>query len=218
MTVKTSNFRVAVKRPETQHQKVKKGRGGFISEIGKHVSKNSLTFGNQSESSHLALSQGKKLFKTHHPDNAQKPRLPDPIIQPIAVMPPSRTKPPLSPCPSSKTCPEMGLRTVFTVQKPKKATPEESFFHLFLCVMGKAADLSDFDRGQIVMARRLGTSISETARLVSCSRSTVVSTYAKWMNDGDISSRRHGVGRLHAIKEKGHQRLSRMVKQNQWLS
>ncbi|GFW47783.1 putative RNA-directed DNA polymerase from transposon X-element [Trichonephila clavipes] len=30
---------------------------------------------------------------------------------------------PLSPCPSSKTCPEMGLRTVFTVQKPKKATP-----------------------------------------------------------------------------------------------
>ena len=29
---------------------------------------------------------------------------------------------------------------------------EESFFHLVLCVMGKAADLSDFDRGQIVMA------------------------------------------------------------------
>ncbi|GFU73884.1 transposable element Tcb1 transposase [Trichonephila clavipes] len=80
--------------------------------------------------------------------------------------------------------------------------------------MGNAADLSDFDRGQIVMARRLGTSISETARLVVCSRSTVVSTYAKWMNDGETSSRRHGVGRLHAIKEKSHWRLSRMVKQN----
>ncbi|GFU71879.1 transposable element Tcb1 transposase [Trichonephila clavipes] len=80
--------------------------------------------------------------------------------------------------------------------------------------MGKAADLSDFDRGQIVMARRLGTSISETARLVGFSRSTFVSTYAKWMNDGETSSRRHGVGRLHAIKEKGHRRLSRMVKQN----
>ncbi|GFT02692.1 transposable element Tcb1 transposase [Trichonephila clavipes] len=80
--------------------------------------------------------------------------------------------------------------------------------------MGKAADLSDFDRGQIVMARRLGTSISETARLLGCSRSTVVSTYAKWMNDSETSSRRHGVGRLHAIKEKGHRRLSRMVKQN----
>ncbi|GFU01360.1 uncharacterized protein TNCV_3538631 [Trichonephila clavipes] len=34
---------------------------------------------------------------------------------------------------------------------------EESFFHLLLCVMGKVADLSDLDRGQIVMAQRLGT-------------------------------------------------------------
>ncbi|GFX20278.1 transposable element Tcb1 transposase [Trichonephila clavipes] len=79
--------------------------------------------------------------------------------------------------------------------------------------MGKAADLSDFDRGQIAMARRLGTSISETARVVGCLRSAVVSTYAKWMNDGETSSRRHGVGRSHAIK-KSHQRLSCMVKQN----
>ncbi|GBO38932.1 hypothetical protein AVEN_86310-1 [Araneus ventricosus] len=31
--------------------------------------------------------------------------------------------------------------------------------------MGKTADLSEFDRGQIAMARRLGTSITETARL-----------------------------------------------------
>ncbi|GFV96333.1 hypothetical protein TNCV_2869121 [Trichonephila clavipes] len=33
-------------------------------------------------------------------------------------------KTPLSPRPSSKTCPDMGLRTVLTVQKPKKATPK----------------------------------------------------------------------------------------------
>ncbi|GFW48066.1 uncharacterized protein TNCV_2402531 [Trichonephila clavipes] len=79
--------------------------------------------------------------------------------------------------------------------------------------MGKVADPNDFDRGQIVMVRRLGTSISETARLVGCSRSTVVSTYAKWMNDGETSNRRHGVGRPHAIKEKCRRRLSRMVKQ-----
>ncbi|GFY04022.1 HTH_Tnp_Tc3_2 domain-containing protein [Trichonephila clavipes] len=81
--------------------------------------------------------------------------------------------------------------------------------------MGKAADLSDFDRGKIVMTRRLETSISETTRLVGCSLSTVVSTYAKWMHDGETRSRRHGVGRLHAIKEKGNRRLPRMVKQNQ---
>ncbi|GFW14196.1 transposase domain containing protein [Trichonephila clavipes] len=34
------------------------------------------------------------------------------------------------------------------------------------------------------------------------------------MNDGETSSIRHGFGRLHAIKEKGHRRLSRMLKQN----
>ena len=43
--------------------------------------------------------------------------------------------------------------------------------------MGRSKDLRDFDKGQIVMARRLGQSISETARLVGCSRSAVVSTY-----------------------------------------
>ncbi|GFU77823.1 transposable element Tcb1 transposase [Trichonephila clavipes] len=112
----------------------------------------------------------------------------------------------------------MGLRTVLQSGCPKEnacSTPEESLFHLLLCcVMGKAVDLSDLDRGLIVMARRLETSISETARLVGCSRSTVVSTYAKWMNDSETSSRRHGVGRPHAIKEKGRRRLSCMTVQN----
>ncbi|GBL91029.1 hypothetical protein AVEN_184418-1 [Araneus ventricosus] len=80
--------------------------------------------------------------------------------------------------------------------------------------MGKAADLSEFDRGQIVMAQRLGTSITETARLIGCSRSAVVSIHAKWINDGDTSSRRQGVGRPRVIKEKVCPRLSRLVKQN----
>ncbi|GBO46692.1 hypothetical protein AVEN_112772-1 [Araneus ventricosus] len=80
--------------------------------------------------------------------------------------------------------------------------------------MGKAADLSEFDRWQIVMARRLGTSITETARLVGCSRSAVVSIHAKGINDSDTSSRRQGVGRPRVIKEKGRRRLSRLVMQN----
>ncbi|GBM69171.1 hypothetical protein AVEN_91754-1 [Araneus ventricosus] len=80
--------------------------------------------------------------------------------------------------------------------------------------MGKAADSSECDRGQIVMVRRLGTSNTETARLVGCSRSAVVSIHAKWINDGDISSRRQGVGRPRVIKEKGLWRLSLLVKQN----
>ncbi|GFW50825.1 transposase domain containing protein [Trichonephila clavipes] len=34
------------------------------------------------------------------------------------------------------------------------------------------------------------------------------------MNDSETRSRRHGVGRTHAIKEKGRQRLSCMAEQN----
>ncbi|GBM39080.1 hypothetical protein AVEN_190220-1 [Araneus ventricosus] len=64
------------------------------------------------------------------------------------------------------------------------------------------------------MARRIGSSITETARLVGCSRSAVVSIHAKCINDGDTSSRRHGVGRPRVIKEKGRRKLSRLVKQN----
>ncbi|GBM92854.1 hypothetical protein AVEN_246781-1 [Araneus ventricosus] len=68
--------------------------------------------------------------------------------------------------------------------------------------MEKAADLSELDRGQIVMARRLETSITETARLVGCSRSAVVCFHAKWIYDGDTRSRRQGVGRPRVIKKR----------------
>ncbi|GBM71453.1 hypothetical protein AVEN_127416-1 [Araneus ventricosus] len=76
--------------------------------------------------------------------------------------------------------------------------------------MGKAADLSEFDRGQIVLARRLGTSNTETTRLEGCSRSAVVSIDAKWINDGDTSNRRQDVDRPRVIKEKGRPRLSKV--------
>ena len=42
--------------------------------------------------------------------------------------------------------------------------------------MGKHKDVSDFDKGQIVMARLLGQSISKTAALVGCPQSAVVRT------------------------------------------
>ncbi|GBM51158.1 hypothetical protein AVEN_2507-1 [Araneus ventricosus] len=64
------------------------------------------------------------------------------------------------------------------------------------------------------MARRLGTSITETVRLVGCSRSAFVSIHDKWINDGDTSSRRHGVGRPRVRKEKGRWGVSRLLKQN----
>ncbi|ROL47975.1 hypothetical protein DPX16_3714 [Anabarilius grahami] len=56
--------------------------------------------------------------------------------------------------------------------------------------MGKRKDLSEFDKGQIVMARRLGQSVSKTAALVGCSRSAVVSIYQKWSKEGTVVNRR----------------------------
>ncbi|KAK3551220.1 hypothetical protein QTP70_013834 [Hemibagrus guttatus] len=51
---------------------------------------------------------------------------------------------------------------------------------------GKCKDLSEFDKGQIVMARQLDQSISKTAALVGCSRSAVVSIYQKWSKEGTV--------------------------------
>ncbi len=50
--------------------------------------------------------------------------------------------------------------------------------------IGKCKDLSEFDKGQIVMAKRLGQIISETVALVGCSQSAVVSIYQKWSKEG----------------------------------
>lgn len=50
--------------------------------------------------------------------------------------------------------------------------------------MKKVTDIRHFDRGQILMAWWLGTSISKVTRLIRCSRVVIVSTYEK----GDTSS------------------------------
>ena len=78
--------------------------------------------------------------------------------------------------------------------------------------MGKSKDLSDFHRGQIVMARRLGQSISETASLVGCSRTAVANTYKKWRKEGEPVNRRQGHGRPRLIDERGEQLLARVVR------
>ena len=77
--------------------------------------------------------------------------------------------------------------------------------------MGKNKDLSDFEKGQIVMARRLGHSISRTAGLVGCSRFAVVSTYQKWSKEGQPVNRRQGHGRPRLIDTRGERRLARVV-------
>ncbi|ROL52522.1 Sodium/potassium-transporting ATPase subunit beta-1-interacting protein 2 [Anabarilius grahami] len=78
--------------------------------------------------------------------------------------------------------------------------------------MGKRKDLSKFDKGQIVMARRLGQSIFKTAALVGCSRSAVVSIYQKWSKKGTVGNQRQGHGRPRLID--AHKRLARVVRSN----
>lgn len=80
--------------------------------------------------------------------------------------------------------------------------------------MGKSKDLSDFDKGQIVMARRLGQSISQTAGLVGCSRCAVVSTYKKWTKEGQPVNRRQGHGRPRLIDALAERRVAHLVESN----
>lgn len=82
--------------------------------------------------------------------------------------------------------------------------------------MGKRKDLSDFDKGQIVMAKRLGQSNSQTAALVGCSRSAVIRTYQIWSKEGKPSNRRQGHGRPRLIDAQGEQRLALVVQSNAW--
>ncbi|KAK3564037.1 hypothetical protein QTP86_006947 [Hemibagrus guttatus] len=60
--------------------------------------------------------------------------------------------------------------------------------------MGKRKDFSEFDKGQILMVRRLDQIMSKTAALVGCSRSAVVSIYQKWSKEGTVVNQRQGHG------------------------
>ncbi|KAK3536235.1 hypothetical protein QTP86_000135 [Hemibagrus guttatus] len=80
--------------------------------------------------------------------------------------------------------------------------------------MGKRKDLSEFDKGQIVMARPLDQSICKTAALVGCSRSAVVSIYQKWSKEGTVVNRRQGHGRLRLIDACEERRLACVIRSN----
>ncbi|MCI4387991.1 hypothetical protein PGIGA_G00080570 [Pangasianodon gigas] len=80
--------------------------------------------------------------------------------------------------------------------------------------MGKRKDLSHFDKGQIVITRRLGQSISKTAGLVGCPRYAVVSTYQMWSKEGQPVYRQQGDGRPRLNDAHEEQRLARLVRSN----
>ncbi|GFU03335.1 uncharacterized protein TNCV_3338511 [Trichonephila clavipes] len=69
----------------------------------------------------LSSQSSQKLFQTHHPDEAPKPRLQDPIDQPIAVMPPSRKKNPTIATPHIEDLSRYGIEDCFYSPEAQKS-------------------------------------------------------------------------------------------------
>jgi len=56
--------------------------------------------------------------------------------------------------------------------------------------MGKKGDLSNFERGMVVGARRAGLSILQSAHLLGFSHTTISRVYKGWCENGKTSSMR----------------------------
>ncbi|KAK3565723.1 hypothetical protein QTP86_014200 [Hemibagrus guttatus] len=90
----------------------------------------------------------------------------------------------------------------FVVFQGNKRIHLLKWYELFAGKMGKCKDLSEFDKGQIVMARPLDKSISKTAAQLQ------VNIYQKWSKEGTVVNRQLGHGQPRLIDARGERRLA----------
>lgn len=120
--------------------------------------------------------------------------------------------------PATKRCHVLVSETICVYKILDQSTLSQFCFSLFHISMGKANNLSDFGKGQIVLAKRLGKSISKTPTLVVCSGYAVISTCQRWSPTGHTLIQQQGVGRPCLIDARGQCRLSHLQHQEGYIT